>query len=194
MRFSFEFAVEKCCAFPGIKISAGLMTYVHTQRAMCVSFFVPASDRWWENAGSLCSGSYTQITSASRFIISSLWETNEKTVTANWADFLCQVMSGQLWWNRGWIRHHSDKICRLYLHAMIMSKRIPGKTEGDHRSSKGHTSAHHHESKITVCVQLPAQHSEQTHKISWDTHIATHWRNTQEYRMWDMRSLFVQKH
>lgn len=53
-----------------------------------------------------------------------------------------------------------------------------GITESDHRRSKSHTSAQHPESWTTVYVQLPVQHTEQTRKRSWDTHITTHWCNT----------------
>lgn len=31
----------------------------------------------------------------------------------------------------------------------------------------------------TVYVQLPVEHTEQTHKCSWDTRITTYWCNTQ---------------
>lgn len=166
-------------------IFVGAMSKIYMQTKADVRFFflvVPSS--YWQMARKCCVHCVLVLTlelqNASYLLVFSLWETNEKAATACSADVLCQEMSGQkqkvvlpL------LRQRRD--CSVIF--TLRRWRSTGTEQVKQRVTKAALRATHLHCILSPrpqsAFQLPAQHTERAHKCSWDTHITTHWWNTQ---------------
>lgn len=85
--------------------------------------------------------------------------------------------------SRRWSFHYLDSVETVLLYFTLRRWRSTGTEQVKQRVTKAAPRATHLHCILSPrpqsAFQLPAQHTERAHKCSWDTHITTHWWNTQ---------------
>lgn len=168
--------------------------YMQTMSDLCFFLWLshPAIDRWWENAGSLCSGSYARITNASHLIASSLWEWNwweDSRSAPSWSSGPSGVWSAVISRREPMEPGHtglstphpasrpSVQFFQIYLDVVAVSWsdwERPHKHRGPHICTASWGQDH------SLCRASCPAHTQQAHKGPWDTSVTTHWCNTQK--------------